>query len=63
MNMEFRRARALAERGEWAEAAEAYYSAGQMAAHLGATESMRQAKAYQETMEANLRSKVSKCEP
>lgn len=58
MNMEFRRARTLAERGEWAEAEDAYESARKMAEALGATESVRTATVMRDVMASNARSRL-----
>lgn len=54
MNMEYRRAYKLAERGEWAEAEDAYESAMNMATLLGADEVARQARAFRDLMRHNI---------
>lgn len=55
MNLEFQRAKRLAERGEWPEAEDAYESARSKAALLGASSAAKEAADMRDVCAANAR--------
>ena len=58
MNYDYRRAFTLAERGEWAEAEDAYEAARVKAEALGATEVAKQAAAFRDLMRHTIESRM-----